>query len=183
MSYDVNKKLLADFKINFENINRTNIKITEQLEKRAAFSEECAKILLNQNENIDFSFFMSLIENEKSKFNFSTLKKNIIDENILLCEYIFKAINFADLVSAYSVYIDANSQEFDENINLTINLNEKFVFNDFMQYIALFNFEIINLNYDGINNTVIIKIKDKQNVFAVFCGLLEYFGVNILNNC
>jgi hypothetical protein len=186
MAYEVNKKLLSDYKINFENINIININIIRELEKRMAFSEECAKILLNQNGNApDFSFFISLLENEKSKINFSNVKKNIIDENVLLCKYIFKSINFSDLVSAYSVYIAANPVDLDnfdltKNINLTINLTEKFTFNDFIQYTSLFDFNIINLNYDGINNSVSLTLKltelgDKESIFAVFYGLLGYF--------
>jgi len=183
-----NKKLSSDFKINFENINKINIKIAEELEKRAAFSEECAKILLYENgEPIDFSFFISLLENEKTKINFSNLKKNIIDENIFLCEYIFKSINFSDLFSAYLIYITENPADLKEKdldlnkkINIKINLNEKFNFNNFMQYLSIFNFEIINLNYENNCVNLILKIKNDEKLFEIFFGLLKYFGVEKL---
>ena len=172
-----NKRLSSDFKTNFENINKININIAGELEKRAAFSEECAKIMLN--ENADFSTFVSMLENEKSKINFSNVKKNIIDENIFLCEYIFKSINFSDLFSAYSAYISENPADLnnlDDKINIKINLTEKFNFNSFIQYMAIFDFDIVNLNYENNDVSLVLKTKDKENLFAVFCGLLEYIG-------
>ena len=181
-----NKKLSADFKITFENINKINVNIIKELEKRAAFSEECARILLN--DYADFSFFVSLLENEKSKINFMNLKKNMIDENLYLCEYIFKSINFSDLFSAYSVYILSNPRYFkninvNKKINIKITFIEQFTFNDFLQYLAIYNFEIVNLNYNIENNSInlifiIPEIKDKINIFTVFCGLLEYYGID-----
>jgi len=186
--------LPSNFKINFENISKTNINIAKELEKRAAFSEECAKILLNQNENTnaDFHFFMSLINSEKSKIAFSDIKKNIIDENIFLCEYIFKSIKYADLFSAYSVYIsdnlpDLGNIDLNKKIDMRIKLTEKFSFNDFIQYASLFDFDILNLNYNGDNNLLnfIFKlkiekteyIKEKQKILAVFTGLIAHFGI------
>ena len=181
-----NKKLSSDFKINFENISKTNINIAKELEKRAAFSEECAKILLN--DFVDFSFFVSILENEKSKINFSNLKKNIIDENIFLCEYIFKSINFFDLFSAYFEYIsiypkNVKSIDINKKIHIKINLNKQFSFNSFLQYMSIFDFDIISFSHNGEENNVSLifklpAIKDKENIFAVFYGLLEYCGVN-----
>ena len=185
-----NKKMSSDFRINFENISKININIAGELEKRAAFSEECAKIMLN--ENADFSSFVSLLENEKSKINFSNVKKNIIDENIFLCEYIFKSVNIADLYSAYSEYISANPKnlkikkfidiDVNKKINVKIILTKHFAFNNFLQYISIFNLNIISFDYNSEINSVSFTfelpgIKDKENMFAVFYGLLGYFGV------
>jgi len=181
-----NKKLSSDFRINFENINKTNINIIKELEKRAAFTEECAKLLLN--DFVDFSFFVSILENEKSKMNFSSLKNSMIDENVFLCEYIFKSISFTDLYSAYLEYLSTNPRtvkniDVNKNINMKINLTEQFSFNDFQQYMTIFNFNIINFNYNNTKNSISLvfempEIKEKENRFAVFYGLLEYCGVN-----
>ena len=196
---DTAKKLSAEFKINFENINNTNIIIAGELEKRFSFAEDNAKILLCQNKDIDFSFFVNLIGAEKSKINFGNIKKHIIDENIFLCEHIFKTVNFGSLFLSYLTYIEKNPEilsnyknmfessglnETDE-ISLNIKLNEKFSLNNLLQYTSLFNFKILLFYYDGEQNSVDISInisdtgiKDGINIFAVFIDLLKYFGIS-----
>ncbi|MCL2773179.1 MAG: hypothetical protein FWD71_07490 [Oscillospiraceae bacterium] len=191
------KRLSSDFKINFENINKTNMIIAGELEKRFSFAEENAKILLSQSKNIDFSFFVNLIGAEKSKINFANIKKLIIDENVFLCEHIFKSINFGSLFLSYFTYIEENPEilnnyknmfeaagftETDE-VNLNIKLNEKLSLNSLIQYISLFDFKILLFYYDIAQNAVDISIdiagvKDKMIIFAVFIDLLKYFGIS-----
>ena len=205
--FDAGKKLSADLKINFENINKTNKTIVEELEKKFAFVEESAKMLLNQNNNnsdkIGFEFLFGLINSEKSKVKFADIKKYIIDENIFLCEHIFKSINYASLFLAYLTYIsenpaitenynnmfklsgldDLDNADDTAEINLNLKLNEKFSVNNLLQYISLFGFEILVFYYDREQNSVDISIdisdisKDSADIKNRMAGITVFIDL------